>query len=287
MRKNNLGSLARFSEELAAIVGDAAPVMGAVRLGSGHGHVSGFIWKPGLLVTSGRATGKHGVVLADGLSVRAQPVDGSEDGRIAAFRVSLPSPEPTPLRQSENPVRTGTLVVALGAGPDGSPTARLVMVHRTGADGVRLDGPLDMAAEGGPVLDAEGRLLGMAVAASDGACALLEVATIARALAPPRPGWLGVAFQPTLVPLGLREEAGQDSARLVVRVIRGGPAEGSGLAVGDIVLTLDGIGMTGTGTLRGFLASARPGREITARLVRGGRIETTRLTVQADPNPHW
>lgn len=283
MRKNNLGSLARFSEELATIVRDAAPVMGALRVGSGH--VSGFIWRPGLLVTSGRATGKHGVVLADGLSVRAQPADVSEDGRVAAFRVPMPSPEPAPLRQSEHPVRTGTLVVALGAAPDASPTARLMMVCRAGADGVRLDGPLDMAAEGGPVLDADGRLLGMALAAPDGGCALLEIAAIARALAIPRPGWIGVAFQPTLVPLELREEAGQDSARLVVRVARGGPAEGAGLAVGDIVLTLDGIGMTGTGTLRGFLAKARPGREVTARLVRGGRIETTRLIVRADPNP--
>ncbi|MGA9868467.1 MAG: PDZ domain-containing protein [Acetobacteraceae bacterium] len=258
--------------------------MGAVRLGSGHGHVSGFIWKPGLLVTSGRATGKHGVVLADGLSVRAQPVDGSEDGRVTAFRVPMPSSEPTPLRQGENPIRTGALVVALGAASDASPTARLMMVCRAGTDGVRLDGPLDMAAEGGPVLDAEGRLLGMA-AAADGGCALLEVAAIERALAIPRPGWIGVAFQPTLVPLELREEAGQDSARLVVRVARGGPADGAGLAVGDIVLTLDGVGMTGTGTLRGFLARARPGREVTARLVRGGRIETTRLIVRADPNP--
>ena len=135
------------------------------------------------------------------------------------------------------------------------------------------------------MLDAEGRLLGMALAAPDGGCVLLEVDALARALAIPRPGWIGVAFQPTLVPLELREEAGQDSARLVVRVARGGPAEGAGLAVGDIVLTLDGIGMTGTGTLRGFLAKARPGREVTARLVRGGRIETTRLIVRADPNP--
>ncbi|MEO9189086.1 MAG: S1C family serine protease [Acetobacteraceae bacterium] len=283
MRAGSAGVLKQLSLELPALVRNAAPVIAAVQ--AGLGHASGFIWAPGTLVTSMRATGEASVLLPGGRSVRAQPLETSEDVGIAAFRVAMPGREPVLLPQAGDLAPVGSLVLAIGAASDASPTARLMMVSGAAVDGVRLDGPLDMEAEGGPVLDAGGRLLGMALVASDGGCVLLGVAAIARALAPPPPGWIGVAFQPTLVPLAMREEAGQDTARLIVHVTHGGPAEGAGLIAGDIVLTLDGIGMTGTGTLRGFLAGARPGREITARLVRGGRIETTRMIVQADPNP--
>ncbi|MEO8714977.1 MAG: PDZ domain-containing protein [Acetobacteraceae bacterium] len=281
--RRDLGILGRVSAEIAAMVRKAAPALASLSAGPGL-HVSGFVWKAGVLVGSTRADG--GVaMLPGGRSARIARFEAEAHPGLAAFRLSVAERETAGLSPAETSPSVGALVLALGSAPDASPTARLMIVSHAEADAIRLDGTPDPAAEGGPVLDADGKLLGMALASPDGGCLLLECAAIARALEDTRPGWIGVSFQPTLVPTALREAAGQESARLVVRTAKGGPAERAGLVVGDTVLTLDGIGLTGTGALRGFLAGAKPGRRVTARLVRGGRIETATLVVGADPDP--
>lgn len=274
-------SFGRLSDDFAEVVHKVAPCLGSAR-GSG-GRVSGFLWNPATFLTAPYAESAADIVLA-GRAARATalPIDADEAG-FAAFQLAAPRRGTRALPRAEASATIGSLVLVVGLAADAVPTAWLMMVSRADTGGVLLDRPLEPAAEGGPVLDGDGRLLGMALVGQEGAV-LLENAAIARALAAPRGGWIGVAFQPTLVPVALREEAGQDSGRRVMRVTRGGPGEHAGFITGDIVLSLDGVGLTGTGALRSFLARTPPGREVTARLVRNGRIEETCLTVRADPN---
>ncbi len=96
-------------------------------------------------------------------------------------------------------------------------------------------------------------------------------------------GWLGVGLQPTTVPRARRSLAGQDSGRKVVDIIPGGPAEQAGLLAGDIVLTIAGNTMVGSGAVREFLGLARVGETAEVRLLRDR--ELIRLTIVVSENP--
>jgi S1-C subfamily serine protease len=99
-----------------------------------------------------------------------------------------------------------------------------------------------------------------------------------------RRGWLGVSLQPITVPEGLAHRAGQHTARQVVNVTRGGPADRAGLRAGDVLLALDGSSTSGNHALRAFLAPDRIGSQVQVRLMRDGLVHTTVLTVAAQPD---
>ena len=100
-----------------------------------------------------------------------------------------------------------------------------------------------------------------------------------------RRGWLGVSLQPITVPEGLAHRAGQHTARQVVSITRGGPADRAGLRTGDVLLALDGSSTSGNHALRAFLAPERIGSEVEVRLMRDGHVHTTVLTIAAQPEP--
>ncbi len=286
MHDVGLGLLGRVSAELAAMVRAASPALASIRLGPDR-RASGFVWRGGLIVTSAPATStarEITVVLPGGPMLRAERAGAAEPSGVAAFRVPGCRPATTVL-PALDVARVGALVLSLGVGADASPIARLMLVRRVGVHGALLDGRIAPADTGGPVFDTAGRLLGMGLVAPDGGCVLLPSAAIARALESAGRGWLGVAFRPTAVPASLRARAGQESARSVVRLAPGGPAEAAGLRVGDIVLALDGLRMSGMGALRGFIAAVRPGRTVQARVMRGSRIDTVAVIVGMVPSP--
>jgi S1-C subfamily serine protease len=99
-----------------------------------------------------------------------------------------------------------------------------------------------------------------------------------------RRGWLGVSLQPITVPDALINRAGQHTARQVVSVIKGGPAEQAGLRAGDVLLALDGVSTSGGHGLRAFLVPERVGDEVEVRLLRDGSVHSTYLTIAAQPD---
>jgi S1-C subfamily serine protease len=189
--------------------------------------------------------------------------------------------------------RVGTLALALGADADAAPLARLTMVRKVSSSGtdrtVTLDMPAALVAEGGPVFEAAGGLLGMAVTGPDGEVGLVPHAAITRILDPVhgqvngRRGWLGVALQPITVPEALRTAVGQGSGRMVVSLAPSGPAELAGLRAGDILLSMDGHSISGAHALRALLGPERVGRQVEVRLLRDGQVETRHLTVAPQP----
>ncbi|MBN9562652.1 MAG: serine protease, partial [Alphaproteobacteria bacterium] len=192
------------------------------------------------------------------------------------------------------------LALALVAGAGGGVTVRLAAVREAGpawhsAAGGRIDAllRLDMRAsraeEGGPVVDAAGRLIGMATAGPRGRALVIPHATIARAVqsilahGTMRGGWLGVGLQPVSIPQGLRAACGQESGLMAVSIAAGGPAEQAGILPGDILLALDGEAMIRLRGIRGKLGAERVGQAVEIRLMRGGVVQAVRLTVGARP----
>ena len=118
---------------------------------------------------------------------------------------------------------------------------------------------------------------GSAAAASS----LMQPATVS---ARPQRGWLGVLLQPMTVPKALVQNAGQSSGRMVVSVVEDGPADLAGLKVGDVLLTLNGQGITGGGFLRDFLTAERIGAAVEVTLLRNGTVMTATLTIAGQPD---
>lgn len=105
--------------------------------------------------------------------------------------------------------------------------------------------------------------------------------TVARG--PKARGWLGVSLQPITVPDNLVNRAGQPTARQVVNVMRGGPADDAGLRSGDVLLSIDGVSTSGGHALRAFLAPDKIGADVEVRLLRDGVLHTTIMTIAAQP----
>jgi len=166
-----------------------------------------------------------------------------------------------------------------------------------------LDLPGDRIVEGSPVLDPDGRLVGLAALGSNGEAVAVPGEVVSRmltsnhavqaAMAPPiaapaspgapRRGYLGVALQPITVPEPLVARAGQGSGRMVVSITKGGPAEAAGMRVGDVLLALDGTSASGPHAMRAFLGGDRVGTTVEVRLLRDGNVVTTHVTVAVPP----
>ena len=168
-----------LSTSLASLVASTAPSVTAVQ--SHRSRSSGFVWRPGLVVTADEALSEDGefaVTLSGGDTVPAKLVGRDPTTDVALLRVDRPDLRPVPL---ETPiVRVGALAIAVGA-EDGAPTAALGIVSRSegawrslrGGDidaRIELDLRLRRSAEGGLVFEATGRAIGMTVFGPAGAC---------------------------------------------------------------------------------------------------------------------
>jgi S1-C subfamily serine protease len=338
--------LSQVSESITLLVANAAPILTAIRIGQNR-HVTGFLWRSDLVVTSDQAlpaASGYTIVLSSGALISAQPGPRDPVNNLASLRLGAPVSVTVP--QPARSATIGALVLALGADFDGSPTVRLTTIHgfpRTpGAGSAAATITLDLAggrvSHGGMVLDAEGRLLGMtsvspggdaiivphgliarfveaatAAAGPDGSTPISQTMTLptvqpipqvavqapaehvvrnghAPSAQPPgggidnRRGWLGVSLQPITVPEALVHRAGQRTARQVVSITRGGPADQAGLRSGDVLLALDGSSTSGNHALRAFLVPERIGSNVQVRLMRDGLVHTTVLTIAPQPD---
>jgi S1-C subfamily serine protease len=276
-----LAALSRATE--AAVAAAAARV---VRLDDGGRGQSGLIWAEGRIVTAEECLAAEdglGVRLPDGRRVEAELL-----GRDPTTDVALVAADTGPVADwpVAPPPAVGALALAVGRGGDG-PLAALGLVGATGpawtsAAGGRIDAlirlalPLPHPLEGGAAVDAEGRLLGLAVADPRRRALVIPAATVARAVAALAEkgyvarGYLGLALQP------MRRGAG---GLIVVEVEDGGPAAAAGLLVGDIVTTWEGEGLRSMRDLARRLGADSVGRAVRLGLQRAGRAEEVAVTI--------
>ena len=290
--------LPQLSDALAELVAAAAPLVVAIRVGSNR-HITGIVWRADTVVTADQmlpAQESYSLAMSGGELVPARAARRDPATNLASLSLDTMA-APAPVRAATD-APVGSLALAVGAALDGSPTVRLTVIHRVNlghgagllGQSLVLDLPGDRLAEGGPVLDATGGLLGMAVTGPQGEALVVPHATIARFLEPlatvkrtpqigARRGWLGLALQPIKVPDALRAAAGQSSGRMVVSIAPGGPAEHAGVRLGDVLLAMDGQSLGGQNALRAFLGADRIGSVVEFRVMREGAVCTVNLAV--------
>ncbi|MBW4093800.1 MAG: serine protease [Proteobacteria bacterium] len=284
------------SDALAAIAARAAPALAAVHVAPGQLQ-PGLLWRENLVLTAVAGLpaldqvclGRPGGAIVSGHVMLRDPGNG-----IAA--IGLDSPAAPPGFALAGPTRAGALAMLVGATAEAEPTARLAVVHAAPvADaglGARLvlDAGLCAGAAGGPVLDAAGCLLGIALASGpDGLARVVPHAvltTLFSGIAPAAPGrraWLGLALQPVATRVG-GAWRGHGTGRRVMAVEPDSPGARAGITVGDTLLAIDGRPINGQRSLREFLAGERVGQTVDLELARNDVIETRKVTIAPHPN---
>ena len=296
------GSWTELSDALVAAVKQAAGAVVRVD-GRRSGSSSGVAWSAdGTVVTASH--GLEGddeveVGLPSGETTAAEVLGRDPSTDLAVLRVKATL---TAVEWSDGSLDVGQLLLSVtrpGRGPKASLglVSRLGDAWRTPWGGkldryVELDLGLHPGFSGGLVLDMAGRGVGLATAGvARGTPLAVPAATLRRVVKAilahggVRRGYLGVASVPVRVPAALAESTGQASALLITEVEGDSPAARAGLAVGDLLLALDGIAVGHTSDLLPLLEEERIGEQARARIARGGAVREVPLTVGARGAP--
>ena len=289
--------LSPFSDALAARAAAVQGALAAVRLAHGR-HLSATLWQPDVAIASEQSLPRGDqfeLVLAGGAVAKARLAGRDAGSNIAALRLDQPATVPT--LQNGEPV-VGAIALAYGADGAGSVRTRMGVVNTAGPEWassaggridryIVLDIALARAEEGGPVLDAAGRRLGISTYGTRGRVLVIPAATIERVLPEllkggrVARGWLGVGLQAVAVPDALHEQAGQSSGVMVMSLAEGGPAARAGIVAGDIILTVNGA--RGLHRIAAELGQQSVGRTAELRVIRGGAVLSVQAKVAARP----
>lgn len=236
------------------------------------------------------------VRFADGRTARGRVAGVDWDGDLAVVEVDTAGAPA--IAWSAAGATIGTVVLAAAATPAGGVRVTLGLVSALarafrGPGGRRIAGsiehtaPLAPGSSGGPLLDAEGTLVGLntnrvgegfylALPADDTLRARIDA--LARGEAPARPR-LGIAVAPAHVARRLRRSVGlpERDGILVREVEPGGPADAAGIAQGDLIVAAAGTPVADVDDLADVLA--RTGLPVEVTVVRGADERT--ITVEA------
>lgn len=291
-----------LSGELAALVERTGGAIVGVNGGSPWSS-SGIHWRPGVIVTAEEALARDedlSVTLPGGRVVRASLAGRDPSTDVAVLRFEADG-LPVADTADSSDMRAGHLVLAVGS-YQGAAVASLGIVRFAGGawesrrggriDGlIRLDLDLSPSAEGGVVVDAEGRVMGMAVFGPRRRVLTIPARTIDRVIDPLLAkgriarGYLGAGLQRVQLPSSAQDR-GEDGKRhglLVVSVDSKGPASNAGLRVGDIVLTWNGSALKRVRELWRALGPESVGTTVELGLMRGETPASLQVTLSERP----
>lgn len=240
---------------------------------------SGVIWQPdGLIITNAHvvSSSRATVQLSDGHSFEAQvtAVDRTRD--LAALKVNA-TDLPSVTVGDSNTLRVGQLVLAVG-NPLGLQSALTIgIIHALSSQKwVQADIQLAPGNSGGPLADAQGRVIGINTMIVNGLGFAVPSQAIERFLRQEERPYLGVTIQPVVVPLWHRRFFGL----LVLEVAAGSLAQKAGLLTGDVLIGVGGQLFNSADDLASILSEAEPGEELQLNFWRGGQHRVCHIVVR-------
>ena len=260
---------------------------------------SGVIWSgDGVIVTAHHVVERDEGIrigLGDGRTVDATLVGRDPSTDLAVLRVDADELT-APNWVDAASLRVGHLALALGR-PGHTVQATLGIVSalgaawRTAAGGevshyLQTDVVMYPGFSGGALAVADGAVAGVNTSALTRGTSIAvpteTVRRVANALLEhgrvPR-GYLGVGLQPVRLAQPLQDDLGQETGLMIMSVEDDGPAAAAGLAQGDILVALDDAPVRHIDGLQALLTGDRVGKQVTAKLVRGGAVTETAVIV--------
>ena len=333
LRRSGSGDTALFDEDAvtriyeetsqAVVEIDVSRTVGSVTI-PGLSSGSGFFFDDqGHLMTNQHivVAGSEFIVrLADGREVIAQKLGASPADDLAVLKVDpgeVADIEPLEFADSSK-VRPGQLAIAIGSPfrefnsvgvgvVSGIERGHSSVLRRPIPDMIQTDVPLNPGSSGGPLLDSDGKVIGInsairtnlrsgpleeyriafAVPSNTAVSLLPQLMTVADVRRP----WVGISGTP--VSREIMEEHGLPSGILVTQVFSDSPAGRAGLrpfrgltgdARGDIITAVDDVPVHSVDDMVKYLNDKNAGDAVTLSLFSRGEARTIQVTLEPWPD---
>jgi Do/DeqQ family serine protease len=242
------------------------------------------------------------VRLSDARKFTAKLVGRDAKTDLAVLKVEASAPLPAADLGDSDALRIGQWAIAIG-NPFGldrtvtvgivSATARTRVGVATYESFIQTDASINPGNSGGPLLNIDGRVIGVntAIVASGQGIGfaipinmakeiMRQLITRGRVVR----GWLGIMIQDLTEDLasgfGVREREGV----LVANVMPSGPAEAAGVKIGDVIVEFAGAQIKESPDLQSRVAAVTPGQQLDVKVIREGKPVALRVTVGEMPS---
>lgn len=270
-----------------------------VQIQSESGVGSGVIYdSDGLILTAAHVVAGEDTVTVrfnDGEELVGTVLGGTSGADVAVVQVERSGLPAADLALDEDPL-VGQMAIAVGSpwGLQGTVTAGIISaVDQSIPSGgtaravLQTDAAINPGNSGGPLVDRDGRVLGINVSifslsgANDGVgfAVPIDVASdIAERVV------AGDSIETAFLGVSLGNvESGQAGA-LIAEVTPGSAADDAGVEVGDLVISLDGVQVQGGPDLAAQVQTHRPGTSVEVVLMRDGEQLTFNVTLDERPD---
>ncbi len=259
-KQNPIEVLSTLSNAISQVTEKTAESV--VRISSGHrGGGTGIIWSnDGYILTCSHVV-MHAedveVGLPDGRNLPAKILGQDPYTDVALLKVEAENLTPIQTADSEK-LRPGQFVLALANAFGGpvSVTSGIITSPRRNLQGwwgrtlqdvIITDAPLNPGYSGGPLVDAEGRMIGLNSAFVSGRGIAIPINKVTQSLEHLKKNghikraYLGIVTEAIQLPEEVVKEAklAQETGLMTVQVVPDSPARKGGLLMGDVILSLN------------------------------------------------
>ena len=290
-----MATLKDLSDDIASLVEKASKSV--VRVDARRGRAgTGIVWDSGLVLTANHVVEQEDdiQVVADDKSTKATLVGRDPATDLALLKVDGLSAPAMPRAKVED-LRPGQIVLAIGR--PGSLKATFGTISSVSSSWrgwrgseiehlIQTNAPLYPGFSGGPLVDVDGRAVGMnswVFGRGDGRAVAMDVAervvASLKADGRIRRPYLGIGTQEVPLPEAVKAKAKQDTGLLIVAVEPQSPADKAGLMQGDTLIALNGTTTSSLEDLYSGLRKTKVGGTQTVRVVRAGELKELQVTV--------
>jgi S1-C subfamily serine protease len=261
---------------------------------------SGIVFAADLILTADHVVEQEdgiSITLGDGSVVGAKLAGRDPGSDLALLRLDQGAGKPAEISAG---AKIGQLVLALGRPSNGGIEASLGVVSAVGGPVRTPRGMIDRyirtdttpypGFSGGPLVDAEGRVVGLNTSGFGYGAALTIPADLAWSVAAQlekhgsvQRGYLGIRSQSVEISKATQKalKREQGAGLVVIGVETGSPAEAGGMMVGDILVGIEGHPILDHDELFARLSGDAVGKSIAVEILRGGKPEMLKVKLGA------
>jgi S1-C subfamily serine protease len=296
--------LLSLSQSLASTVERVEGAVVSVNVGRRFSP-SGIHWRNGIIVTSDESlhnSEEISITLKGGRNVPAKLLGRDASTDVAVFQIDNPD-IPVASIGDATTLKVGHIVLGMALSREGNIKAVMGTISvYSGAWKSMSGGNIDLFIRpditlypgfvGGPLVDANGDVVGMNTSGRRATALTIPSETVNRVVdqlvAKGRiaRGYLGVGMQPVRLPQNLQTALNitGDSGVIVINIEPNAPAEQAGLLLGDILITFDGARVRDTNDVLAYLNQSQyVNQAVAVQVIRGGELIDLTVTVGERP----
>jgi len=244
------------------------------------------------------------VALSDGRKAAAHVIGSDPETDLAVIKIELAGKFPAITFGHSEQARIGDFVLAIGNPFGVGETVTMGIVSALKRDHLGLstfenfiqtDAAINPGNSGGALVDTNGNLIGINSAiyspngGSLGIGFAIPVSTAKKTMeqiiqhGSVTRGWIGAGVQELTPELAESFKLGDTKGVLITDIVRGSPAEQSGIKTGDILLTIDNHVISDWSSMLETVANIAPGKVVPIQLMRDGAQKLLQVKIGRRP----